>query len=155
MILLSIDPGLRACGCALWRDRELVAADWVRGHHGGEFSAQRAEAMARAIDEWLGDIDCPPTIHQAVIEMPRTYGGRSRRGDANDLINLAALVGYLSAWFATQGTTPCWLPPVVMPKDVTENRVRALLSSEELLHVAKRNDHVWDALGIGARWLRR
>lgn len=136
---LSIDPGKRCTGWALW-DTVLVAAGT------GE----------------------PPLdgVHRVTIEMPQTYPDSPV--PYQDLVTLAFLagryIGRASAGEWHNGLSAIemrWMFPHEwkgnLPKDVCENRIRSKLRSDERLvmeecarFVSKGlMNNVWDAVGIG------
>lgn len=155
-MLISIDPGLRACGVAIWRPTgELERAEYVLGAKAAP-GAVAWIAMATAIYH-ATEIYEPKGL---VIELPRTYGGRAARGDANDLIQLAATVGAI--------TTRLRLPTTVyLPdhwkgqttKEVTKNRVEERLSPAEHARIIwpapSLRHNVIDGIALGMFHLRR
>jgi len=84
MRILAIDPGLRACGIATMIDGQITTRT-VR---------PQAEALPDRIREICGQIP-PGGWGLFVIERPQVYRGRRQKGDPNDLISLAMLVGAL------------------------------------------------------------
>lgn len=176
--LLSIDPGLRKCGAALWHDSELVEARLLVGEHEGREVDVTVAVMVDAAIAWCIDVydvasigSLKPWLHLAV-EYPRTYGGRSSRGDANDLIGVALVAG------AILGRLGCpaqlllpeeWKGRIHKPESkaeyerdgyVVEARARAKLSAAELERVEwgkdwKKRMDVSDAVGIGLHVLGR
>lgn len=156
-MLLSIDPGLRACGCARWIDGALQQAIFLRGSK--EESLPHAVAqMVNTVRAWSGgkrDFDL-------IIELPQTYRGRAERGDANDLIALGCIVGGIHDALSAAATI--YVRPREwkgqLRKEITEARCRAALTLEELRRVklpsAKSLQHnVWDGVGIGLWHLRK
>lgn len=155
-MLLTIDPGVRICGVALWQpDGQLHRAELVRGAHAAP-DAVAWIAMATAVFH-ATELYRPQAL---VIEQMRTYEGRAAKGDANDLIAVAHTVGAIVMRLR--------LPTVVQtaqqwkggtPKSVTENRMNEKLSpaeKERIIWPAKSLRHnVTDAIGIGLRHLRR
>lgn len=158
MRLVSIDPGFAQAGgtaLACWNEGQLVAARLVRsavweGEPGLPlwlYLAREAHAFALHPD-------------RVVIEMPRTYGGRAKVGDANTIIALAGLVGVLAATFADRGAKVELISVPKIPKKVTEERVHGILSQAEIKLVyaaAPRSlrHNIYDSVGIGLRVLKR
>lgn len=155
-MILSIDPGLRGCGVALWTPGgKLERAEYLRSEYvEGDF-AQAVRAMAWTVEEWVQDV-----LDAVVIECPQTYGGRAQRGDTNDLVQLALIAGALSVMSGCQTrlVRPAeWKGQT--PKDVTENQAKEKLTALELARVKlpgrnkKLASNVWDAVGIGLYYL--
>jgi len=168
--LLSVDPGLRGCGCALWRDGQLVRTAYVRGSDDQEASfADVVEAMAEAAHTWQAEVRAFFVTHEGpmrlVIERQRVYGGRAARGDASDLIDVAVVVGAIVGRLGVPSR-------IVLPqewgcaeKSVNMERVKRDLSLAELARVElpgsrgrvnkKLSENVYDAVAIGLWALRQ
>lgn len=172
MILLAIDPGLRGCGAVLFEDGVLRAAAYVRGEGVPEVLLMLARATALGVERWVVErIDerlpslfgVREAVDRLVLELPQTYGGRASRGDANDLIALAAVDGAIAALFplaSVQAVRPHeWKGSVPKPKSargkyIVQERVWERLSAEERGRVVwpkaeKLKWDVADAIGIG------
>lgn len=156
--LVSVDTGISACGVALWTDGKLSRATLVSSFIGArEPVADRVVAMARAVEKWMN----VPFFKKAIVEYPRTYGGRSRKGDANDLILEALVSGAIAT--LPELNSRLVLPQEwkgTAPKGVTEERCHLDLSEDEIGRVVlpksrKRQSDVWDAVGIGLWWLKK
>lgn len=168
--LLSVDPGVRRCGCALWEGPELRAAALVDVDPRNKRSWYHAvHDLSYAIRRWSWK-RLPAVLHlvnRLVVEMPQTYGGRAERGDANDLIMLAYSVGQIVArspademllvhpreW---KGSVPKSTSKAEYERNgyVIELRARRELGAEvsrvDLPPTAWRTKlDVWDAVGIG------
>lgn len=87
-IVLGIDPGLRCTGIATYDGRTVAHGSIRVADH--DLSV-RVSAIVGNVLEWLGIVR-PDVI---VIELPQVYQGRLQKGDPNDLIDLAVLVGAL------------------------------------------------------------
>jgi hypothetical protein len=150
-VLVSIDPGLQVCGLAAWQDGALVRARLVKNPR-DDWTGMLG-AVDEEINRWAGLDD------EIIIELPQVYQRIKSKGDPNDLVRIAVLVGAIVA----RRTHKLYLPAEwkgQTPKDVTELRARKRLSEEELAHVelptAKGLTHnVWDAVGLGLRHLGR
>lgn len=158
MRLLTIDPGYAQTGgtaFAEWENGKLTQARLVR-------AAGWGGAPGLPLWLWLAR-EVESRTHRrehVVIEMPRTYGGRSKVGDANDLIKLGALVGALAATLNDTGTRVELISVPKVPKNVTENRAKAALSAAEhdlIVKAAPRSlrHNIYDAVGIGLRVLKK
>ncbi len=152
--LLAIDPGLRTCGVAYFVGGTLAEAKLVVGPKSGDM----------AWNEMAGAVHAStPFADEVVIELPQVYNVRARsKGDANDLIQLAAVVGALATYHAGRKMQ------IVRPsqwkgqtkKEVTKNRCVEKLSEAELARVelpkAKSLHHnIFDAVGLGLWALKR
>ncbi len=136
-ILTAIDPGVKRCGVAMFEDGRLIVA--------------RHLDTESAVNDLWGD--------RLIIEMPRVYGGRSSRGDTNDLLDLAMVVGRFqreaqSCGMDTRLVTPAqWKGQT--PKDVMQRRTEAQLTEQELAVVREaklpksRAHNMWDAIALG------
>ncbi len=92
--LLAIDPGLRACGCALFVNGLLCRAALVKNPEKKLRGPQAHVPMAIAVREWVGY-----TPLDLVLEYPRVYPNHSnkRSEDPNDLLELAGVDGAIAA----------------------------------------------------------
>lgn len=153
--LVTIDPGLTGTGVAVWDSGVLTLAFCVRTDPDAETLPGRIKHIVEQVRRTTS------AAHRVVIEQPQTYQGRAAKGDANDLIKLANLVGALMM-LGPQHTT------LVLPSEwkgqapapVVEARSRTILSFGELKHVdlaypKKQQTDVWSAVGIGLWYLER
>lgn len=170
--LLSIDPGARGCGAALFATfddgtSQLIAAEYVL------FSRNGSDAplcvVPLPVFEWVSARVNFRDVKHLVLEFPQTYGGRAARGDANDLLPLAFVDGALAALFAEARVVIVrpfeWKGSVPKPASATgsyiiRSRVEARLHVHERVAVAwpKNGRHSWDvadAIGIGLHHLGR
>lgn len=175
MSVLSVDPGLRRSGCALFSSSgQLLAAALVLGE--SEASTDRAKeravvyrTMAEAVFAWSrreaaavgGSVDF------LAIEFPAVRKRGSQREekqgvDPNDIVRLAAVVGAICV--AVEAPATVWLPEDwkgQVPKPIHNERALARLSPEELARVplrprAKDIDHnIADAIAIGLHFAGR
>ena len=156
MIWGSIDPGLNNCGVAIWNDETLVHAKLVKTQaRKGASLSDRIFWMAAAVKRYLLCPHAEPVspVMTLVIELPQTYGGRAAKGDTNDLIHLAAVVGALIHL----------APSVVLvrprewkgnvPGDIFVERTKKKLSPEQVNKIdlpTKSLEHnVYDAVALG------
>lgn len=153
--MISVDPGLTGTGIALWENRELVSATIL--------TTAEARLEDRIFDLAWQVREAARLCDVAVVERQQTYGGRARRGDANDLLDLAMLVGAITYACEEYATVELVAPSRWKgntPKQVTANQVDLKLSSEELSRVMfpkskKLRADVYDAIGIGLWKIRR
>lgn len=166
MIVVSIDPGVRACGVAVWLDGKILAAAHVKS--GVPKEARDAtcwNGMAAAVLTYVGEVLETEGIEDGalhlVCEFPQTYGGKSAKGDTNDLLSLAAVVGaILTAFQMTDQTdVTLWRPHEWkgnLPKEVTRARVDDKLKPHEFARVTwpapSLRHNVYDAIAIGQKF---
>lgn len=147
-MIVSVDPGLRHLGVACWDEAgRLLYADLVKNTD-QEF---RGVLAWRAMEQqfWLR---VPASKSDFVIvECPRIYPhSDQRKGDLNDLLEVAGVVGILVAKFATarQVYPADWKGQV--EKKVMNQRAWGELTADEKLKVKNAADHnVLDGIGIG------
>jgi hypothetical protein len=133
--LISVDPGVHACGVAWWVDGALVAAEL------------RSIPLGARSPDW----DC-------VCEKPQVYRGSRVR--AADLVDLAIAAGRMTGNLPTKYVLPAeWKGQV--PKHVQHVRMWEALSDEEIkiltaVDCAKSLKHnVYDAVCLGLKELGR
>jgi hypothetical protein len=158
-VLLAVDPGLRGCGVALFDQGRLVRCAYVRGSRDARDAAAWAE-MAAEVYVWGG-----ADATRVVSEFPKVYTVGKSKGDPEDLLQLAAVVGAISAHWGTEGINLEVVRPYEwkrqVPKDVMTERIKAKLDPQELAQAgagmpAKSYQHnCWDAIGIGLNALGR
>jgi len=174
-VRLFVDPGIRACGTALFRDERLIAAGYPEGSK-PEFTPQNdpgrrawiGRSMAEAIRLWSASSvrGVAPAVDVLVIEMPevlkRGHQKENKRGtNPNDLMHLAAVVGAICASCPSFDVF-AYLPGEwkgTMRKDIMHTRARALLAPEELEVLPNLPDsklhNVMDAVSMGLVYMRR
>jgi len=150
--LIAIDPGIRGCGVALFRDGTLKFALYLRNYSNGNLP-DRCIAMAQ-------DLYCLSVVDEVAFEWPQIYRQGKRTGDPNDLL---PLVGITMAFVAlSRSTATSYLPREwkgSLDKATCAERVLARLSATErdnISHAAPSLMHnVYDAVGIGLHHLGR
>lgn len=164
-VLVSVDPGIRGCGVAVFNDGRLYRAAYIKNPSLSKGNrAMEARNMADEVCSWV-DLGHVGTL---ALEWPRIYASRIRAGqtkeDPNDLLALAAVGSAINTFFCT-GRTYSYTPSewkAQMEKDVCEAYVRRRLAPSELAaaevgaKAAKSKAHnMWDAIGIGLHHLGR
>jgi len=149
--VLSIDPGLRKCGCALWSPDGTLLRAWT-ARAGKAKSKRGPEAWVAMVDA----IKLSPDISVLVVEQMQVY--QDRKTDADDLLELTGVLGALSWRFKGAkliGYKPSeWKKQA--PKKIVHARLKSRLSLVELKLVEPRATHdAWDAVGIGAYYFRK
>ncbi len=138
--LLAIDPGVRRSGWARYESGFLTAC----GHDDNNLIPFYDRKSA------IGSLNF-------VIEMPQVYGGRSAKGDTNDLLELAYQVGRFVEMadglsMGIKRVRPAeWKGQT--PKEVTTRRARLILTADEMRIIPKlaksRAHNMWDAIAMG------
>lgn len=155
--VISIDPGVNDVGVACWKDAGLASAALVRKGKADWLSlAHRTAAWVQVVYK---------SVDVVVIEKPQVYRQHLLKGDPNDLISLAIVVGAIANAFklAWPDVQVVIIHPREwkgqLPKKVSTERSRGILSDDELDCVqlpAKSLQHnVWDAVGIGLHYVGR
>lgn len=153
--LIAIDPGTTACGWAEFTHGFLARCGLVRTQ------ARELPLRASGLSLQLARLIPFEPDTTLAIERPEVYRQRFLKGDPNDLIAVAIVVGsILSTFPPAKVLLPLpkeWKSNV--PKDVTERRLRKNLSSEELGRLIEHLEpvppslrhNVFDAVALG-RW---
>jgi hypothetical protein len=152
--LLALDPGIRGCGVALFRDYTLTAAAYLKNPVTKGDEPEAVLAMANEVVQW----DLKHGALDLIFEHPRIYTVSKSKGDNNDLLPLVG-VDYAVAVHFGRGFVRRVYPQEwkgTMPKDVCHARVISRLTESErkvldsALTVAGSKGHnVVDACGIG------
>jgi len=150
--VIAIDPGKRT-GWAWFDGRRLIRAGT---NTDAEILASPPHGEAPRNHARACDV--------AIIEVPRIYP-RGGKGDQNDLIDLAVLVGDLRGFYRRHGFTVRLVPPRTWkgtaPKHIHGERVLAALTPAERALLPRRPragtfDHnMLDAVGLGLFQLKR
>lgn len=155
-MILSFDPGLRGTGVAVFDNKRLVKAAYVRSPEKKLRGAPAWQAMAEAVAKEF------PGPYQAILhEQMQIYRAGLQKGNPNDLLELAGVCGWICGLLK---------PPEVksyfprewkgqVPKEIHGRRILAALSAAEqatfqdcpksLLH------NLLDGVGIGLHYLGR
>lgn len=148
---LCVDPGLRHCGVAIGVGQNMAHAALVLNPctvgHGPSIWA----AMAKTVWTYALGVTA---VRELYIEVPRIYPrSDQRKGDLNDLIELAGVVGAVSMFFKpidVHHYYPAdWKGQV--PKKIMTERIRKKLSPAELdnmISVGAKDHNTLDAIGI-------
>ncbi len=158
MVLLSIDPGKRACGVALFLDGRLFHAAYVVAYSNLEGPAAW-KAIASRVRQWTDGHQVK--IDQVAFEQPSAY--RADRPYKTKI--LQDLIG-VDAWICAlypdavhfRYSPQMWKGS--MNKEQTRLRAIDRMSSEEISEIAfpnarSRQHNVWDAIAIGLYHLGR
>lgn len=148
--LVSLDPGLRGSGVAWFNAQgQLVRTDYVRN----------PEKTGNGPQAWTGYLRVAlweDAVWHFISEIPQVYRAGASKGDPDDLIQLAGVVGVFSSIF--RATTHLGVKPREwkgqVPKDVHHARLVKTLTPEEMAMVERAappslRHNVLDAIGIG------
>ena len=147
---ISVDPGKKEAGIAVWEDGELACAFLARGE---DWDLTAFQAYATLLQRFPEQV-----IHgcELIIERPQIYQQKHLKGDPNDLVLLAymagAFAGYIGSFKPVLYYPREWKKQV--PKKIMVERIKSKLSKDEHRRVelprAKSLHHnIWDAIGVG------
>lgn len=160
--LVSIDPGAANVAWAVFEDRVLKASGFT-----GVKETSDAARPFLVTDLFFQDLrkafpDCFAfTQTHFIVEKPQVYTGAGKsKGDPNDLISVALVVGaVLEVAMGTYHSHVQTVLPAMwkgsVPKRITLSRLQKELSTEEHAVVKWSNHNVVDAIGIGCWKLGR
>lgn len=151
MLLVAVDPGLRACGFASFWQGVLIWAQYVENAYQGD---DRVE-MWRGAQVAFQRLEVAPDM--IVVEKPQIY---QRSPDPNNLVDLAIVAGMaVGSWPGAKAYAYWpheWKGTV--PKDVMIERIRSWLTPAELSTLPAlpkgKLHNVLDAVGLGIHHLR-
>ncbi len=158
--LISVDPGAANVAWAVFRDRVLVAT-------GREVVSPKHPALRpyEVTEEFLMCVTSVPGLNESthaengtrpvlLIEKPQVYTGAGKsKGDPNDLIDVALVVGALleiggRLWWTCETVKPfTWKGN--LPKKLSLQRLKKALAPEEAVHVHFADHNIVDAACIG------
>ena len=169
-VVISIDPGLRHMGIALFVDSTLVKCALLKapgkdkGVSAWSRIAYEAKKFVLCDDSWQRMIQSQTFTSlesglAVVSEYPQSYSAEHQKGDQNDLIELAGVVAYTLGSIEA-GEKVTYLPrdwKGTVLKDVMCQRIVGRLgdSERELVGLANDDHNVLDAVGVGLHYLGR
>lgn len=165
MALVAIDPG-KVTGVAFFAGsaRPLPPRDALFDREGDLVSATVCtEEQCLIFIENAAPIRHGKSAGDCIIEVPQVYPGQQQKGDQNDLIKLAVMVGRYVDRATACGFRVKLVKPREwkgqLPKDVCWQRVRKTLSALELGNKAKipksQAHNMHDAIGLGTWFQKR
>lgn len=158
---LCVDPGLHACGCAVFIDRQLFRAKLIGCGFKLKNSPAGWRAMGEAVWQWAGAMG----IDRVVVErMAARFGDAPSRTLA--LHGLTGVTGAICAHVIGDLECAGYFPQEWEGSlkrdgefDPVVERIQSRLSPEELARVelpaASLAHNVWDAIGLGLHDLGR
>ena len=159
---IAIDPGIRGCGCAVFRENELIDAAYVTNPEKTGHLTAECVSMARAVRHFVFEAIGLPAALTVVLEWPRAYQPGKQTGDQNDLLPLAGVDGAIAALLGGAIITvhpDAWKGQV--PKDVMNARVLERLTAIECARLPRKprartySHDMLDAVGVGLHHLGR
>ncbi|MDP2607273.1 MAG: hypothetical protein Q8S00_32450 [Deltaproteobacteria bacterium] len=164
-MILSIDPGVRQAGAALFENGELTTAWLSKGDKEIAGLVTWPIATAWAVFEDIGAHTIPDAIQHLVMEIPYIYPAQFQKGDQQDIIQVALMNGALAGLFLNVpgAEIVTYLPKQwkgQVPKDTMIERIKSKLDTEELSRVQivedkKHQKDIWDAVGVGLKYVGR
>ncbi|MEO9195847.1 MAG: hypothetical protein ABI445_19510 [Polyangia bacterium] len=165
--LISVDPGIRGCGVAIFNDAKLVSAAYVKNPRLAGGGPDACVDMAREVyAHFAATFGGPFWSVDLAVEWPRVYASRIRagssKGDPNDLLALCGVDAAVALILEPDETT-AYAPSDwkgQLEKDTCHARIRSRLSPAELavfesVRPKSLAHNAWDAVGIGLHHLGR
>lgn len=154
---VSIDTGLRHCGCAIFDGTVLKTAKLVKSPEKAARGPGAHVAMALAVQHWIA-ANVKPAIFTLVVESMRVYPhAAQQKGDLNDLLELSGVCGAIAGV-----TNPIHLHHYYpgdwkgqVPKKIMTQRILIRLTDEEKAAMENKEHNTIDGIGIGLKYLGR
>ena len=159
--LLAIDPGIKACGWAIFKENRYMASGLARPFSTHDLLEALKETTNIIFNKWEDFMSGTKMPDILVIEKPQIYQQKHLKGDPNDLMPLGILAG--AVWIRMVPNR-CVMPlpkewKGQTPKDVMSRRTISQLDRQErdlLKDDVERipsylRHNVYDAIGI-ALW---
>lgn len=157
MNFVAIDPGLRGCGVAVFRNGRVKEAVYVESQERKARGADCFVAMADEVYRWRWE-RCAKGY--TIVELPQVYTSKHQKGDQDDILQLAGVVGAICQCNGgdVQTVRPReWKGTVA--KEVMATRIVSRLDEAERAAIVRKSaalDHnIIDAIGIGLWYLGR
>lgn len=158
MGLLTVDPGLRGCGVALFRDGRLVWAKYVLNLERTDRGGDCFRGMAFAVENEARHAGYEGS-ERVLVELPQVYQSKHQKGDQDDILQLAGVVGALCMALPPSRTVRPREWKGTIAKEVMTRRILSRLDTDEdaaILRKSEALDHnIIDAVGIGLWYLGR
>lgn len=140
----TIDPGLAGTGYAVWSEAGKLLDHGVITVRSLAITNKKA-ALAFLLSKKLDSAK----VARIYIEYPRKFQGVKGDMVANrgDLVKLAELVGYLTAFFEAKSISVDMVPVNTWKGQMT--KLAVIHRIKRLLPLASATSHDWDAIGIG------
>lgn len=151
-----IDPGKNGCGVSVFVEKSLLAARYVKSIGG---AIHPLFEVVGEVEKYLACVLADEDF-DVVIELPQVYEAAHQKGDQQDLINLAVVVGGLARGINRPVSFVLprdWKGQV--PKEITQQRAKEVLDDSEfeavVLPAASLAHNVWDAVAMGLHFAGR
>ncbi len=156
-MLVSIDPGVKLAGVAVWDNNELTTAWLAKGKDWADLAGNILSDLYNRYPDSIRE------RFDLAIEKPKIYHQSKQKGDQRDIIELAMAVGAIVTCVAIEAKATIYEPHEwkgSTPKDIMIVRIKEQISPEEHTRItlpsAKSLRHnVFDAIGIGLHHLRK
>ena len=157
-MLISVDPGKKHAAAAVWSSGGLLrGAVYVTG----KGAVNTGDSLVEGLESYFPD----NYVLEIAIECMQVYTPGKSKGDPNDLIQVAIMVGAFCGFIGAH-SPPTIYPPAdwkgQAPKGVMQERILEVLSIEERENLGKgltghstKDHNIYDAVGIGLFHLRR
>lgn len=149
MTTMSIDPSIKSCGWAIWKNKRLkyygVAKPWTAQKFDWQTNGKNVASLIlkKAKEHDVEEIYC---------EFPAFFGNNvtARSGS---LVKLTWFVGFLDGLF-TPDFVPFRLVPVNMwkgqlRKEIVKDRIMKIIPKGICRRMSSMPEDVWDAVGLG------
>lgn len=158
-LLVTVDPGLRACGVAVFRDGVLTSAFAVRGP--ADVRGPRLwRSLGGDVCHRLSKVALFAQQGHLLVETMQVHTTATSKGDPDDLLELqgvaSAVVSKVPNWWSVEGVlTRDWNGQV--PSAVRRERTQKWVTDNgwtdrvDLNTTARFQQDIWSAIGIG-RW---
>ncbi len=157
--LLSIDPGLRQCGVALFKDGVLTHALLVKNPVRSERGLTAWRGMARAVERAV--YARVRRVDDIAVEFMQVYPGR-KGGKPADLMEVTAVASAIGAAVPALGAGYAYVPKKwkgTVPKPIHNRFIESRLKGGEHLTIEpcapSLRNNIIDAIGIGLYTLGR
>jgi hypothetical protein len=155
-MLISLDPGVRMAGVAVFEDDELSSAWLARGK---DWQLTAFAAFSEIEQRYPKEVWSQAYL---AIEIPQIYTPQYLKGDPNDLVAVTLMVGCFVGFMGPCVLVSRYYPRQwkgQVPKKIMNERIQYELTEEEWgrveLPAESYRHNVWDAVGIGLHHLKR
>lgn len=167
-LLVAVDPGLRGCGVAYFKNGVLNHAEYVTNPNKLDRGPVAHLQMAETVAQRLGQFAPAANAYKPwlLVEFPRIYPGPGKNVDPNDLLDVAgvasAVVVCVANWFDLNDASCRYVMPFEwkgnIKKEIMTNRISASLTAHErgvIVSIGAKDHNTIDAVGIGLWQLGR